>query len=59
MGKIDPPQGKDLDSVAEEVFSSEKREDIWAIIIALIVLFLSMAFPHQIYDLFKKGLFIF
>ncbi|MBA2848718.1 hypothetical protein G4V39_02150 [Thermosulfuriphilus ammonigenes] len=59
MGSIGSPKGKDLKTMAEDVFSSEKREDIWAIIISLIVLLLSMAFPQEIYHFFKKTLFIF
>ena len=45
--------------VAEEVLSSEKREDIWAIIIAMLTLILSVAFPEQIYNFFKKVLYFF
>jgi len=45
--------------VAEEVISSEKREDIWAIIIAMITLILCVAFPDQVYNFFKKALYFF
>ena len=38
--------------------SSEKREDIWAIILALAVLLLSVAAPDMVHDIFKKYLFI-
>ena len=45
--------------IAEEVFSSEQREDIWALIIALVILILSVAFPEQIYHFFRDVLFLF
>jgi hypothetical protein len=45
--------------MAEEVISSEKREDIWAIIIAMLTLILCVAFPEQIYSFFKKVLYFF
>jgi len=38
--------------------SSEKREDIWAIILALVVLLLSILAPDLLHDIFKKYLFI-
>jgi len=38
--------------------SSEKREDIWAIILALAVLLFSILAPDLVHDLFKKYLFI-
>jgi hypothetical protein len=52
-------QGSELEHLAEEVFSSEKREDIWAIIIAAGVLLLSFVFPDQIYHFFKTTLYPF
>ena len=52
-------RGAKLEHMAEEVFSSEKREDVWAIIIALLVLVLSMLFPDQIYNFFQKTLYFF
>lgn len=39
--------------------SSAKREDIWALIIAGIVMLISIAAPEAVYDLFKKVLYIF
>ena len=39
--------------------SSAKREDIWALIIAGIVMLLSIAAPEAVYNLFKKVLYIF
>jgi hypothetical protein len=50
------PKGE---KVAEEVFSSEKREDIWAIIIALGIFIVSLVFPEQIHNFFRSGLYLF
>lgn len=38
--------------------SSAKREDIWALIIATVVLLISMAAPDAIYNFFKNILYI-
>jgi len=62
MGKpdiSDRQQDVEVELVAKEVFSSEKREDIWAIIIAVGVFLLSTAFPEQIHVFFTKVLFLF
>lgn len=48
-----------LKKTSEKVLSSEKREDVWAIIIAVTVMIISIAAPDFIHDLFKHGLFIF
>jgi len=48
-----------LDKMAHDVFSSEKREDIWAIAIALILLILCILFPRGMYQLFSTGLYLF
>ena len=55
----DKQQESEMDHVAEEVFSSEKREDIWAIIIAIGIFLLSVAFPGQVYHFFNKVLYLF
>ncbi len=55
----DEHQDSELEHVAGEVFSSEKREDIWAIIIASGILLLSVAFPDQVYHFFNKVLYLF
>ncbi len=55
----DKQQKSEMDHVAEEVFSSEKREDIWAIIIAIGIFLLSVAFPGQVYHFFNKVLYLF
>ncbi len=39
--------------------SSEKREDIWALIIAGVVLLISLISPEGVYQLFKKALYLF
>ena len=55
----DKQQESELEHVAGEVFSSEKREDIWAILIVMGIFLLSVAFPDQIYDFFSKALYLF
>jgi hypothetical protein len=55
----DKKQGPELERMAEDVFSSEKREDIWAIIVAVGILILSFAFPEQIHHFFTKMLYLF
>lgn len=51
-------QKSEVEHVAEEIFSSEKREDIWALIIVLGIFLLSAAFPDQIYHFFSKTLYL-
>ena len=48
-----------VEDVAEEMFSSEKREDTWALIIAFGILLLSVAFPNQIFHFFRNVLYLF
>ncbi len=55
----DKQQDSELEHVVGEVFSSEKREDIWAIIIVVGIFLLSLAFPDQIYHFLSKGLYLF
>ena len=62
MAKPDAPQGQhapDVQDVSEKAFSSEKREDIWALIIAAGILLLSVAFPDQIHHFFSSMLYLF
>ena len=40
-GATNKEKEADLEHMAEEVFSSEKREDIWAIIIAVVLMLLA------------------
>ncbi len=56
---VDKQQGPEVEHVAEEVFSSEKREDIWAILIVLAIFLLSIAFPAQLHHFFSKTLYLF
>jgi hypothetical protein len=56
---FDNQQESELDHAAEEVFSSEKREDVWAIVIAVGVFLLAVAFPEQIHNFFSKALYLF
>jgi hypothetical protein len=42
-----------------EGLSAEKREDIWALLIAALVLIASLAAPEAIYEFFKNMLYIF
>jgi len=39
--------------------SSARREDIWALIIAGVVMLVSLAAPDGVYHFFKKVLYIF
>lgn len=55
----DKEQESELQYMAEDVFSSEKREDIWALIIAIGIFILSAAFPDQIHHFFSKALYLF
>ena len=52
-------QSLDLQEAAEEAFSSEKREDVWALLIAAAILVLSVAFPEQIRHFFSSTLYLF
>jgi len=57
MPKLDvsnKQQKSELEHVVGEVFSSEKREDIWAMIIAMGIFLLSVALPSQIYHFFNQ-----
>lgn len=62
MAEPDAPQGQrtpDVQDVSEKAFSSEKREDIWALIIAAGILLLSVAFPAQVHRFFSSMLYLF
>ena len=54
-----PMREGNLDKLAHDVFSSEKREDIWAIIVAMVMLILCILFPQGMYQLFSTGLYLF
>jgi hypothetical protein len=55
----DKQQKSEVEHTAEEVFSSEKREDIWAMIIVMVIFLLSVAFPAQVQHFFSKVLYLF
>lgn len=62
MAEPDASQEKqmsDVQGVSEKAFSSEKREDIWALIIATGILVLSVAFPARIHHFFSSMLYLF
>ena len=62
MAERDTPGNRynvDAEDAAEQAFSSEKREDAWALIIALVILLLSVAFPDQIRHFFSNTLYLF
>jgi hypothetical protein len=44
---------------SEGEMSSEKREDIWAVIVAMATLIVCVAFPEQVHDFFSKALYLF
>ena len=48
-----------IEKTSMKVLSSEKREDIWAIIIAAIILILCSISPDTVHTFFKKSLFLF
>lgn len=49
----------DVQDVSEKAFSSEKREDTWALIIAAGLLLLSVVFPARIHHFFSSMLYLF
>ena len=55
----DKQQKSEVEYTAEEVFTSEKREDIWAIIIVMAIFLLSVAFPAKVHHFFSKVLYLF
>ena len=62
MAEHDAPREQrtpDAQDVSEKAFSSEKREDIWALIIAMGILLLSVAFPAQVHHFFSSMLYLF
>ena len=62
MAEHDAPQDQqtsDVQDVSEKAFSSEKREDIWALLIAMGILLLSVAFPARIHHFFSSMLYLF
>ena len=39
--------------------SSEKREDLWAVILALVVLLVALVAPQGLHDFFSTALYLF
>ena len=52
-------QQDELRKRSEDLFSSEKREDVWAILLALLILLLSFMASETIYHFFEEALFLF
>ena len=62
MTEPEAPPGQrkpDVQNLSEKAFSSEKREDIWALVIAMGILLLSVAFPARIHHFFSTTLYLF
>jgi hypothetical protein len=60
MANPDTPDNQQaVENVAEQTFSSEQREDIWALIIAAGIFLLSVMFPAQIHAFFSSVLVLF
>lgn len=53
------PQRPVTQDVSGQVFSSEKREDIWALLIAAAIFVLSAVFPEQVHSFFSGVLVLF
>lgn len=58
-GRNDEQADTVAEHVAHDVFSSEKREDIWALVIAAAIFLVSLAFPAQIHAFFSSVLVLF
>ena len=62
MPEPEAPEKKQIsrsEDIAEKTLSSEKREDIWALIVTMVVLVLCVAFPDQIHYFFRDTLYLF
>ena len=62
MPEPEAPEKKQIsrpEDIAEKTLSSEKREDIWALIVTMVILGLCVAFPDQIHYLFRDTLYLF
>ena len=53
------PTSPSAESRPPSGLSSEKREDIWALLIALVIFLICLAAPEAIYVFFKNTLFVF
>jgi len=59
MGTMEIPKEGEEGRAPKKGLSSEKREDLWAILLAVAVLLLSMAAPEAVRELFTNGLYLF
>jgi hypothetical protein len=55
----DSPQPSTAANVARDVFSSEKREDIWALLIAAGIFLVSVVAPEPVHAFFSSVLVLF
>lgn len=55
----DSPQQSTAANVAQNVFSSEKREDIWALLIAAGIFVVSVIAPEPVHAFFSSVLVLF
>ena len=55
----DSGQPSTAESVAQSVFSSEKREDIWALLIAAGIFLISVIAPEPVHAFFNSVLMLF
>jgi hypothetical protein len=53
------PQQSTATNVARDVFSSEKREDIWALLIAAGIFLVSVVAPEPVHAFFSSVLVLF
>ena len=58
MGSMEIPPKGEAGKTAKGL-SSEKREDLWSILLAVVVLLLSMAAPEAVREFFTDVLYVF
>ena len=58
MGTMDIPTKGDKGGRGKGL-SSEKREDLWSILLAAAALLFSMAAPEAVHNFFKNALYLF
>jgi len=59
MGTMEIPTKDEGGGTPKKGLSSEKREDLWSILLAVAVLLLSMAAPEAVREFFADGLYLF
>jgi hypothetical protein len=57
MGNVEP--GQTGGGSKAKGLSSEKREDLWSILLAVVVLLLSWAAPDAVQEFFTEALYLF